>query len=122
MPAGSRARWTTSRIDWAFRRRPWLGLCVLDRGAVHHLLPQLEPHPPRQAFPKLAFPATAAPGSSVALTFYVPSGMKAEDLFAAIYTGTGTECAKISSPKQVTVPADLRGTVRGHHHQWHRVR
>ncbi|KAF7979492.1 hypothetical protein HWV62_42336 [Athelia sp. TMB] len=73
--------------------------------------PSSNPALPVKAFPKLAFPATAAPGSKVTLTFDVPKGTKAADLYAAFYTGTGTEYAPISSSKQVTIPSDLRGTV-----------
>ncbi|KZP10500.1 hypothetical protein FIBSPDRAFT_872587 [Athelia psychrophila] len=111
------ASWVASAVDnvagWSGPFDVALGLDSVYSLAAQFITscPSSNPTLPVKAFPKLAFPATTAPGSSVALTFDVPKGMKAEDLFAAFYTGTGTEYAKVSSDKKVTIPADLRGTV-----------
>lgn len=73
--------------------------------------PASNPTLPVKAFPKLTFAAGAKPGATVELTFDVPKGKKADELYAAFYTGEGTEYVKVSSAKKVAIPMDLIGTV-----------
>ncbi|KZP04258.1 hypothetical protein FIBSPDRAFT_878690 [Athelia psychrophila] len=111
------ASWVASAVDkvagWSGPFDVALGLDSVYSLAAQFITscPKSNPALPVKAFPKLAFPAGAKPGATVSLTFDVPKGKKAEDLYAAFYTGGGTEYAKVSSAKKVTIPKDLIGTV-----------
>ncbi|KZP20964.1 hypothetical protein FIBSPDRAFT_861117 [Athelia psychrophila] len=102
------ASWVASAVDkvagWSGPFDVALGLDSVYSLAAQFITscPKSNPALPVKAFPKLAFPAGAKPGAT---------GKKAEDLYAAFYTGGGTEYAKVSSAKKVTIPKDLIGTV-----------
>ncbi|KZP06650.1 hypothetical protein FIBSPDRAFT_804701 [Athelia psychrophila] len=110
------ASWVAGVVD---KQAPWSGPFDVPLGldSVYSLAaafitscPSSNPVLPVKAFPTLAFPASAAPGAKVTLTF--DQGNSTGTLYAAFYTGTGAEYAKIdASDKSVTIPKDLVGTV-----------
>ncbi|KZP06661.1 hypothetical protein FIBSPDRAFT_804720 [Athelia psychrophila] len=110
------ASWVASVVD---KQAGWSGPFDVPLGldSVYSLAaefitscPSSNPVLPVKAFPTLTFPAGAKPGSKVTLTF--DKGNSTGTCYAAFYTGTGAEYAKIDSgDKSVTIPKDLRGTV-----------
>lgn len=108
--------WVAVAVD---KQAEWSGPfdVPLRLGSVHSLAAEFitrclsrNPVLPVKAFPTLTFPAGAAPGKKVTLTF--DKGKSTGTLYAVFYTGTSAEYAKIdSSDKSVTIPKDLVGTV-----------